>query len=111
MNHGMMTCSSFSRVVSGGEHFAPLPFGGGVPLWSLGKLDLKTYAKVLRKSDIGVSLILSPHPSSPPLETAAAGLVTITNRFANKASLDEVADSLLRHLDGQQDRAWASSEA
>ena len=33
---------------------------------------------------IGVSLMLSPHPSYPPLEMAMFGMEIITNKYANK---------------------------
>lgn len=72
------------EVVSGGESFEPIHLGSGIWLRSLGKLSFDGYAEELRECDLGLSLMLSPHPSYPPLEMAAAGLVTVTNRFANK---------------------------
>jgi hypothetical protein len=45
----------------------------------LGKLSLSEYADVLSRSAVGISLMLSPHPSYPPLEMAEAGIKTITN--------------------------------
>ncbi|MFO8162944.1 MAG: hypothetical protein R6T98_00230, partial [Desulfatiglandales bacterium] len=36
------------------------------------------------ESAIGISLMISPHPSYPPLEMAHFGVLTITNSFANK---------------------------
>ena len=49
-----------------------------------GKLSLEDYAILLSRASVGVSFMLSPHPSYPPLEMAFAGLRTITNNFANK---------------------------
>lgn len=49
-----------------------------------GKVTLDEYADHLNRAAIGVSLMMSPHPSYPPLEMAEAGLLTITNRFENK---------------------------
>ena len=51
---------------------------------SLGKMDAEKYWATLNQYDIGLSLMLSPHPSYPPLEMAASGLITVTNNFANK---------------------------
>ena len=51
---------------------------------SLGKLSLDDYAAALSESAIGVSLMLSPHPSYPPLEMAQFGVRVVTNGFANK---------------------------
>ncbi len=50
----------------------------------LGKLSLAAYADILNRSAVGVSLMISPHPSYPPLEMAAAGCVTITNSYEGK---------------------------
>lgn len=57
---------------------------GPFVLRGLGKLSLDEYRRRLQQSAIGISLMLSPHPSYPPLEMAAFGMSTITNRFANK---------------------------
>ena len=51
---------------------------------SIGKLDIPAYASLLRESAIGVSLMISPHPSYPPLEMAHLGLLVLTNGFASK---------------------------
>jgi len=81
-------------IVSVGEQY---PAGYAVPLQNFsvqGKLDLDAYGKILSESSIGISLMVSPHPSYPPLEMAQAGLVTITNKFENK-DLSEYCDSIL----------------
>lgn len=59
-----------------------------------GKVDLTTYGQLLSESAIGISLMLSPHPSYPPLEMAQAGLITITNTFENK-DLCTYSDAIL----------------
>jgi hypothetical protein len=51
---------------------------------NLGKLELAQYAALLRRAKVGLSLMLSPHPSYPPLEMAAFGMRVITNRFGTK---------------------------
>ena len=71
-------------VVSAGEAHVDIDLGGGVTMHSLGKLDLATYAGLLREGAIGVSLMVSPHPSYPPLEMAQLGLLVLTNRFGAK---------------------------
>ncbi len=50
----------------------------------LGKLSLEDYTNILNRSAVGLSLMISPHPSYPPLEMAAAGCVTITNSYEGK---------------------------
>jgi O-antigen biosynthesis protein len=67
-----------------GESHSDVPLGNGVVLRSKGKLSLDDYAQILKQSAIGISLMISPHPSYPPLEMAHFGVLTITNSFANK---------------------------
>ncbi len=70
--------------VSVGEIHEDIPLGSGRVLRSVGKLSLDGYARILRESTIGISLMISPHPSYPPLEMAAFGLKVITNQFKGK---------------------------
>jgi lipopolysaccharide biosynthesis protein len=51
---------------------------------ALGKNSLKEYAELLNEAAIGISLMLSPHPSYPPLDMATAGCVTISNSYEAK---------------------------
>ena len=71
-------------VVSAGESHPLVDLGGGVAMRALGKLDLAGYGELLRTSAVGVSLMVSPHPSYPPLEMAELGLLVLTNRYAAK---------------------------
>jgi hypothetical protein len=50
----------------------------------LGKLSSEKYLELLSESHIGLALMLSPHPSYPPLEFLDAGMWTVTNSFENK---------------------------
>ncbi len=72
------------EIVSAGEDFDPIHLGSNRVLCSLGKLTLEEYAKELTESAIGISLMVSPHPSYPPLEMAAFGEKVITNNYLNK---------------------------
>lgn len=72
------------RVVSAGEPFAPVDLGGSCQLTSVGKVSIQEYAILLSQSAIGLSLMVSPHPSYPPLEMAAFGINVVTNGFATK---------------------------
>lgn len=70
----------------------------GVPNCTItGKLPLDEYAGLLSRASVGLSLMISPHPSYPPLEMAYAGIRTITNTHANK-NLSE-RSSLLTSVD------------
>lgn len=72
------------RVVSVGEPHADIPLGKGIVIKSLGKLALADYAEALDTAAIGISLMISPHPSYPPLEMAAFGMRVITNGYGHK---------------------------
>jgi len=90
--------------VSAGEAHPPIELGNGRMLNSVGKLTIDEYAQELGRCCIGISLMISPHPSYPPLEMAAFGMKVITNRYKTKNlsafspnihSLDEVSPSAL----------------
>lgn len=49
-----------------------------------GVLSWDGYLELLGTAHLGVSLMASPHPSYPPLEMAASGLVVVTNRWGPK---------------------------
>ena len=58
------------------------------------------YASVVRKIDLGLSLIYTSHPSYPPLDLASSGAVVVTNRFGRKQNLDAYSRNILcRDLD------------
>ena len=50
----------------------------------LNKLSLKSYAELMKKSSIGISLMESPPPSYPPSEMALFGVNVITNTYESK---------------------------
>ena len=61
-----------------------LDLGKGVSLVFKPKLSLQEYKIMLPQYDLGLSLMLTPHPSLVPLEMASAGMIVVTNSFANK---------------------------
>ncbi|MEK6684062.1 MAG: glycosyltransferase [Nitrospirota bacterium] len=69
----------------------------GVCLRFLPKADLKEYQDLLPQFDIGLSLMLSPHPSLVPIEMCAAGMLVVTNTFANKTEerLKEISSNFI----------------
>lgn len=71
-------------VVSAGEAHDDVDIGNGMVLHSVGKMTLEEYASTMLDTYAGISLMVSPHPSYPPLEMAAFGVRTITNCYANK---------------------------
>jgi hypothetical protein len=49
------------------------------------------------RHDVGLSLMLTPHPSLVPLEMASSGMWTVTNTFDNKTaeSLEAISTNLI----------------
>ncbi len=69
----------------------------GVFLEMMPKTDLQTYTERLPRHDVGLSLMLTPHPSLVPLEMASAGMWAVTNTFENKTeeSLKAISTNLI----------------
>lgn len=71
-------------ILSAGEDYQPPALYGGAKITVLGKLSIDAYASLLSESAIGIALMVSPHPSYPPVEMAIFGMQVISNRFAEK---------------------------
>ena len=76
--------SSDWNIISLGEKHEDIPLGNGKNIISKGKVSLENYAELMLETKIGISLMVSPHPSYPPLEMSTFGIKTITNTYANK---------------------------
>jgi glycosyltransferase involved in cell wall biosynthesis len=63
-----------------------LDLGGGALMELHPRAPQAGYGAFLREHDVGLGLMLTPHPSLVPLEMASAGLVTVTNTFENKTA-------------------------
>ena len=95
-------------VVSVGQAHPAIDVGGGVTVTSEGKLSLDAYGRLLAESAIGIALMVSPHPSYPPLEMAELGMLVLTSRFDGKdlatwhtnieSLVEDSADGLARQL-------------
>jgi beta-1,2-rhamnosyltransferase WsaF-like protein len=82
--HGQHPGAAEWSVVSAGQEHEPIDLGGGGRLRSIGKLDITLYGDLLKRSAVGLSLMISPHPSYPPLEMAHLGMLVLTNGFGGK---------------------------
>ena len=81
-------------ILSAGEQHDDIDLGNGAVLRSVGKLSLQDYAKMMLDTYAGVSLMVSPHPSYPPLEMATFGAKTITNCYESK-DLTSFSDNMI----------------
>ncbi len=86
------------RILSLGENFDERWASPVQNLSVLGKLTLEQYAYWLNRSSIGISLMLSPHPSYPPLEMAEAGLMVVTNDYGDRHMTDRFDLTSLPYL-------------
>jgi hypothetical protein len=66
----------------------------------LGRLSLQEYGKLMSRSAVGLSLMVSPHPSYPPLEMAAAGMLVLTNTYGSK-DLSQLHDNIVSWRSGR----------
>ncbi|MGI9394525.1 MAG: glycosyltransferase [Boseongicola sp.] len=104
------------ELLSVGLAHSDIKFSGGLTLRSLGKIPWSEYPQFLSTVDVGLSLMLSPHPSHPPLEMAAAGAQVVTNKFASKdlglltPSIHSVEPNA-KEISKSLSRAWAASPA
>jgi hypothetical protein len=78
-----------------GKDVPRLRLPGGIQPTILENLPWADYAGLVRRMDLGLSLMDTPHPSYPPLDLAASGAVVVTNRFGRKASLDTFSANIV----------------
>lgn len=76
------------QIYGFGDAFNNIRLSANLELISMPKMGQEEYASKLRDADILLSLIMSPHPSYPPLEMAACGGLTVTNTFGIKTSAE-----------------------
>jgi hypothetical protein len=69
-----------------GENLPPVHLGNNVAIRQAPWTNYEGYAKLLRSSTVGLSLMLSPHPSYPPLEMGVCGMLPVTTTFSVKSA-------------------------
>lgn len=74
--HGIGTVGAATRV----------KLSDGTFLHLLPRQSQESYRQVLRNHDLGLSLMYTPHPSLVPIEMASAGMLVVTNTYANKTA-------------------------
>ncbi|MEX2606378.1 MAG: class I SAM-dependent methyltransferase [Kiritimatiellia bacterium] len=78
-----------------GHHIPDMVLPGGVKPKVLENLSWKAYCEEVSDMDLGLSLMLSPHTSYPPLDLAAAGAYVVTNQFGLKRNLSTYSNRIL----------------
>ncbi len=118
-----ITCKSW-QIFSLGEDYADSYVSHVKHITVVGKASLPQYAALLSESMVGISLMVSPHPSYPPLEMAYAGMKTVTNSYEGKdlsqrsdnivsldlLSVETIANALEKICDGVEADGFSSHE-
>ncbi len=78
-----------------GKDIPPVTLPHGVEPERAENLPWPDYAALIRRVDVGLTLMNSPHPSYPPLDLAACGAVAVTNRFGPKQSLERYSANII----------------
>jgi O-antigen biosynthesis protein len=94
---GIVDAKEWYIVFMDGENVPPIDLGKGMMIQCIPWKSHDDYARTLRESDIALSLMLSPHPSYPPLEAAASGAVVVTNTYDCKSEhrLKEISGNII----------------
>ncbi len=58
-------------------------------------LTWSEYTALVRRMDLGLSLMYTPHPSYPPLDLAASGAVVVTSRYGIKRDLSHYSKNII----------------
>jgi hypothetical protein len=74
-----------------------IPLTGSVPLQLLPRQSQGSYGELLTAHDVGLALMLTPHPSLVPIEMASAAMRTVTNSFETKtaAAMNAISPNLI----------------
>jgi hypothetical protein len=72
------------RFIAVGQDFPAQALSCHAPIEIAGRLSLTAYANLGSRAALGVALMVSPHPSYPPLEMAAAGVLVLANTYGAK---------------------------
>ena len=67
-----------------GENISDIQFETGFEIKCIKWMNFEKYRETIRKADLVLSLMLSPHPSYLPLEACACGAVVVTNTYSTK---------------------------
>lgn len=78
-----------------GANIPKLVLPRGCSYEAVENVNWQTYLEYVRRTDLALSLMYTPHPSYPPLDVVACGGVVVTNQFGNKISLNRYSENLI----------------
>ena len=84
ISQGIIDTDHWDVCLAGAPITPSFIFSTGYKPTFMGKMSWAEYSSFLGEVDLTFSLMYTPHPSYPPLDTIASGGVCVTNSFANK---------------------------
>ena len=94
VEEGILEPDKWSIVLCG-KDVPQVTFSRAIDVSYAENLRWDEYASVVRGSDVGLSLMLTPHPSYPPLDLAASGAVVVTNKSGLKSDLSMYSNNII----------------
>lgn len=95
IEQGLLTPDEWEVHFVGSGGVPPIALARGVVPRIHENLPWPDYAALIRRIDVGLSLMSTPHPSYPPLDLAACGAVAVTNRSGPKENLDAFSRNII----------------
>lgn len=78
-----------------GKDIPRLGFTPAIEVEYAENLSWDAYSATVRKCDVGLSLMSTPHPSYPPLDLAASGAIVVTSSWGPKTDLGRYSENIL----------------
>lgn len=98
VSQGVINTGKCNIFMAGGTNCPPVVLSNGYRIIDKGVMSLEEYAEFLKKIDLTISLMYTPHPSYPPFDALLAGSVVLTNVFDNKKSFDFTKNAIFTDL-------------
>ena len=81
---GVLDPNKWEIVFAGCNDVPDFSFSNGLKPKFYGKLGWNDYINLLKKTDLAVNLMYTPHSSYPPLEACVCGCIAFTNNYSKK---------------------------
>lgn len=92
---GILDGNEWEVSMAGQDKLPNILLDCGVTVNNLGKMDLDKYYEFAKTIDIGVSLMMAPHPSYPPLELSSLGVSVVTTKYEDKQDLSFYSKNII----------------
>jgi hypothetical protein len=86
-NERLLNPDEWDCYMAGQKGISNILLNCGKEIKSLGKMSIDDYYDFAKEVDLGVSLMLAPHPSYPPLELSSFGAAVVTTAYETKTDL------------------------